>query len=150
MVTSMLWSNFSFFSPFRNRSRSFLDRIEPSAKALAFHPDGNRYAIILFEGQPLRPRFLKNVSSSYLHLVWVKASDFSRSARAIQQIFSSTCSKDGRGWLQWIILSAFWTTYSIWLRTRKTLARQLLPPRRLLDFSRRSTISFLSDSWNSG
>lgn len=46
---------FLFFL-FWNRSRSFLDRIEPSAKVLVFHPDGNRYAIILFEGQPLRPR----------------------------------------------------------------------------------------------
>lgn len=35
---------FLFFL-FWNRSRSFLDRIEPSAKVLVFHPDGNRYSI---------------------------------------------------------------------------------------------------------
>lgn len=77
MVTSMCSDNFSLFFPFEIVLD--LDRIEPSVKALVFHPDGNRYAIVLFEGQP--SRLFKSVSSSYLHLVWVKASDFSRCSR---------------------------------------------------------------------
>lgn len=59
---------FLFFSPFWNRSRSFLDRIEPSAKALVFHPDGNRYTIILFEGQPLKPPLFEK---RFLHRIFI-------------------------------------------------------------------------------
>lgn len=146
---------FLFFSPFWNRSRSFLDRIEPSAKALVFHPDGNRYAIILFEGQPLRPprnAFWKTLSSSYLHLVWVKASDFSRSARTIQQIFDLLVHLFER-WARLIAMDnpIYFSNDLLYLIADKENANSTaFASRRLLDFSRRSIISFSSDSWNSG
>lgn len=121
---NVLWQLFPFFS-FWNRSRSGSDwAVSESAGISSGRESIRDCSIRRSTFQAFQKRFFI-VSSSGLGKSIRFFAMLAPSSRF--SIFSSTCSKDGRDWLQWIILSAFRTTYSIWLRTRKTLARQLFP-----------------------
>lgn len=154
MVTSMLWSNFSFFSSFeivldrfwiglsRQRKRWYFTRMAIDTRL--FYSRVNLW-------DPGK-RFLKNLSSSYLHLVWVKASDFSRSAHAIQQIFDLLVHLFER-WARLIAMDnpiCFSNDLLYLIADEENASSTAFISQRLLDFSRRSIISFSSDSWNSG